>query len=148
MRFRDASVISTKRGVVAEIVQNINKDQHVIVFRLHTVATPDVGDKITSRSGQKGTIGSIEYSWDLMFSRNGIVPNIVMNPHAFPSRMTIAHVLESMAGKLAMKLGLPTIDGTAFSSGITMASVGTALGTGLCAWRRRRVLLWQDGSEA
>ena len=127
LRFCCASVVSTKRGVVADIVQNTNKDQHVIVFRLHTVHTPDVGDKITSRSGQKGTIGSIEPSWDLMFSRDGIVPNIVMNPHAFPSRMTLAHVLETLAGKLAAKLGLPTIDGTSFSSDITMESVGRAL---------------------
>lgn len=127
VKFVCASVTSSKRGVVTDIIQNTNRECHVVVFRLYTVHSPTVGDKITSRSGQKGTIGRIRRSRDLPFSRDGIIPEIIMNPHAFPSRMTVAHLLESMASKVAMMLGLPTIDGTSFTDDITLEIVAQAL---------------------
>ena len=127
VKFVCASVTSSKRGVVTDIIQNTNRECHVVVFRLYTVHSPTVGDKITSRSGQKGTIGRIRRLRDLPFNRDGTIAEIVMNPHAFPSRMTVAHLLESMASKVAMMLGLPTIDGTAFTKDITLKIVAQAL---------------------
>jgi DNA-directed RNA polymerase III subunit RPC2 len=60
---------------------------------------PGIGDKYTSRHGQKGVVGVIACAQDVPFSRQGIVPDIVMNPHGFPSRMTAGKILELVGAK-------------------------------------------------
>lgn len=103
-------------GIVDKVVVNKNTDNlRSAKVRIRKNKIPTVGDKYASRPGQKGMCGLVLEQEEMPFTKDGIVPDIIINPHALPSRMTINQLLECVLGKSA-SLGGFLGDATAFQN--------------------------------
>ncbi|KAK0600276.1 hypothetical protein LWI29_013287 [Acer saccharum] len=90
----------TERGMVQKVVLSSNDDgKNFAVVSLRQIRSPTLGDKFSSMHGQKGVLGFLESQENFPFTIQGIVPDVVINPHAFPSRQTPAQLLEAALGK-------------------------------------------------
>jgi DNA-directed RNA polymerase subunit B' len=114
---RDASVMVRKRkdGFVDTIMITEGPDgSRLTKIKVRTTLKPAVGDKVASRHGQKGVVSFIAPEEDMPFTIDGIKPDLILNPHSIPSRMTMGHLLEMLGGKAGAAAG-KRIDGTPFN---------------------------------
>jgi DNA-directed RNA polymerase II subunit RPB2 len=118
MKFKDQSKIyrtSEEVYVDKNYSSRNGEGYNFIKMRIRNNRKPVIGDKFSSRHGQKGTIGNIIPENDMPFTAEGICPDIIINPHAIPSRMTIGQLKETNLGKVLLELGLFG-DGTSFGT--------------------------------
>mmetsp|Transcript_6859 Transcript_6859/g.25298 ORF Transcript_6859/g.25298 Transcript_6859/m.25298 type:complete len:1170 (+) Transcript_6859:151-3660(+) len=117
---------SGENVVVDKVLLTSNdENQFIIKTLLRHTRRPEVGDKFSSRHGQKGVCGTIVNQEDMPFSQQGLCPDLIMNPHGFPSRMTVGKMIELLGGKAGVNAGR-FYYGTAFG-GNSVSEIGQVL---------------------
>ncbi len=117
-RLRDSSVKIKpgENGKVDMVVVTDNEEGNRLVqLRIRHDRIPEIGDKFASRHGQKGVVGLMVPQQDMPFTVSGITPDLIFSPHSIPSRMTVSHLIEAVAGK-AGALSAERVDASAFSN--------------------------------
>ena len=126
----DASVpaqVWTRGRVEKIIITTNNAGLSMVKVRVVQERIPELGDKFSNRHGQKGTIGMLIRGHDMPRTREGIPVDMIMNPHAMPSRMTVAQLIESLVGKAAPAIGTVG-NGTLFmNEGNPVEAIGRVL---------------------
>jgi len=111
------SSVAVKNGEKAVVdsvaITDSLSGNRMVKIRLRCVKVPEIGDKFAARSGQKGVIGMILPQEDIPFTKHGINPDLIINSHAIPSRMTFGHIIEMLGAKAASLSG-ERADGSAF----------------------------------
>ena len=115
---RDMSVMmkTNDNGHIDMNYQGVNAEGYKFgKVRIRKYRIPTIGDKVSSRHGQKGTVGMIYNQEDMPFTKDGIIPDVIVNPHAIPSRMTVGQLIECIMGKAACMVGAQA-DATPFNN--------------------------------
>ena len=114
---RRESSVALKHGEEGVIdfvlITESSEGNRLVQVKIRDQRIPELGDKFTSRHGQKGVVGLIVDQADMPFTASGITPDLLFSPHGIPSRMTISHLIELIAGKTGA-LSSRYIDGTLF----------------------------------
>lgn len=121
---------STSSSVDKVIITSNENEQFLIKVCTRQIRRPELGDKFASRHGQKGVCGCIVPQVDLPFGDNGVTPDLIMNPHGFPSRMTVGKLIELLVGKAGVfdgRQGYASCFGEEFGSADTAAAASEAL---------------------
>ena len=114
-------------GLVDAVYRFTDKDGlRKVKIRIAEIREPVLGDKFAARSGQKGTCGFRMPEEDMPFTAGGLRPDLIVNPHGFPSRMTIGQFLESMSSKIGLGVG-SVVDSTPFTASNRMGDVRETL---------------------
>ena len=103
-----------KEGYVDKVFLNSDGIAKKVKVKIRTPKIPELGDKFASKHGQKGVVGYVAKEEDMPFSVNGLKPDLILNPHSIPARMTVGHLVEMLAGTAACASG-KEVDGTAYS---------------------------------